>query len=101
MVPQLIRLLTCHQQRHHPSLRHQTPQTQIVHHILDILDAILDTVAALAQSVVLEVQDLKPGVHVFDELRDLQGAGVVAEGYGVAGKAGLEGVLMREGEGMM
>ena len=59
-------------------LPHQPPQTKIIHHILDILDAILDAIAALAQDIVLEVQNLESGVHVFDELADLQWAAVVA-----------------------
>lgn len=59
-------------------LRQQTPQTKIVHHILDLLDAVLNPVTALPQRVVLEVEDLEAGVHVFDELRDLQRAAVVA-----------------------
>ena len=70
-------------------LRHQPPQTQIIHHVLDIFDSILDPIAAFAQGVVLEVEDLEAGVHVFDESCDAWGEEVVAEGYGVAGEAGL------------
>lgn len=67
------------------SLRRQPSQTKIVHHILDLLDTVLDAVAALAQSVVLEVEDLEAGVDVFDELADLHRLAVVALGHGVAG----------------
>lgn len=56
----------------------QAAQAQIVDHILNFLDAVLDAVAALPQRVVLEVEDLEAGVDVFDELCDLQGTAVVA-----------------------
>ena len=56
----------------------QAAQANVVNHVLDLFDAILDPVAPLPQRVVLEVQDLEAGVHVFDELRDLQRTAVVA-----------------------
>lgn len=71
-------------------LGHKTSEAQIVHHILDFLDAILDTVRPLTKRVVLEVQDLEPGVEVLDELCNVNRTGVVALGDTVASKTGLQ-----------
>ena len=60
-------------------LHHQPSQTKIVHHILNVLHAVLDSVAAFPQSVVLEVENLETSVDVFDELTDLQRTPVVAQ----------------------
>ena len=49
----------------------QAAQADVVHHILHLLDPVLDPIASLPQRVVLEVQDLEPGVDVLDELRNL------------------------------
>ncbi len=65
-------------------LREQAPQTQIVHHILDLLDTILDAIAALAQNIILQVQNLETSMHVLDELCDPQRTTMVAEGDAVA-----------------
>jgi hypothetical protein len=51
-------------------LRHQVPQRQIIHNILDILDPVLQTITAAAQAVVLEVEHLEASVQVLDELVD-------------------------------
>jgi hypothetical protein len=76
-------------------LGQQASQAEVVHHVLDFLDAVLDAVAALAQTVVLEVQDLEAGKDVFDELGDLRWPAVVAEGDGVAGETGLWSMLVK------
>jgi hypothetical protein len=50
--------------------RNQIPQGQVVHHILDILELILEAIGSLSQSVVLQVQHLEAGVQVPDETTD-------------------------------
>lgn len=70
-------------------LGQQIPQRQVIHHVLDVLDAVLEAVAPAAQDVVLEVEDLEAGEDVLDELVDEQWALVVAERDGVAREAGL------------
>jgi hypothetical protein len=70
-------------------LRHQVPQRQVVHHILNVLDPVLQPIAAAAQAVVLEVEHLETRMQVLDELVDEQRALVVTESNGVACKAGL------------
>lgn len=39
--------------------------------------AVLDTVAALAQDIVLQVQELEPSEHFLDEVANLHGTGVI------------------------
>jgi hypothetical protein len=51
-------------------LRHQIPQRQIIHDVLDILDPVLQAIATATQAVVLEVEHLEPSVQVLDELVD-------------------------------
>ena len=70
-------------------LGHQIPQRKIIHDILNVLHPVLEPVAAAAQAVVLQVEDLEAGEQVFDELVDQQRTLVVAEGDGVACEAGL------------
>jgi hypothetical protein len=70
-------------------LRHQIPQRQVIHHVLDILDPVLQPVAAAAQAVVLEVKNLETGVQVLDKLVDKKRSLVVAQSNGIASKAGL------------
>jgi hypothetical protein len=70
-------------------LRQQVPQRKIIHDILDILHPVLEPVAAAAQAVVLQVEDLEAGEQVLDELVDQQRALVVAERDGVACETGL------------
>jgi hypothetical protein len=53
-------------------LRHQIPQREIIHDILHILDPVLQPVAAAAQAVVLEVEDLETSMQVLDKLVDEQ-----------------------------
>jgi len=59
-------------------LRHQVPQREVVHDILYILDPVLQPVAAAAQTVVLEVENLEASMQVLDELVDEERALVVA-----------------------
>jgi hypothetical protein len=66
-------------------LPQQASQTQIIHHILYILDPVLDAITALPQNIVLEVEDLEAGMHVFDELADLQWTPIVTQSHAVAG----------------
>jgi hypothetical protein len=70
-------------------LWHQVPQRQVIHDILDVLDPVLQPVAAAAQAVVLEVEDLEARMQVLDELVDEQRSLVVAERDSVASKASL------------
>lgn len=42
--------------------------------------AVLDTVAALAQDIVLQVQELEPSEHFLDEVANLHGTGVITQG---------------------
>src|SRR5262249_22967438 len=63
-----------------PLLRgNQIPQRQVVHHVLDLLDGVLDGVHALPQDVVLEVEHLEASVQVLDEAADAHGHGGVAK----------------------
>ena len=68
--------------REHSSLLllgEQAPQAEIVNHILNLLDLVLDAIATLAQRVVLQVQDLEPSVHLLDELGNLHRPPVITE----------------------
>jgi hypothetical protein len=67
-------------------LRQQTSQAEIVDHILDLLDLVLDTIAPLPQRIVLQVQDLESSVHILDELGNLHRPPVVAESDRVPGQ---------------
>lgn len=42
--------------------------------------AVLDTVAALAQDIVLQVQELEPSEHFLDEVANLHGSSVITQG---------------------
>ena len=75
-------------------LGQQVSQRKIVHDILHVLDPVLESIAAAAQAVVLEVEDLESRKQVLDKLVDENGALVVSERDGVAGKARLEAVSM-------
>lgn len=66
----------------------QTPEAQIVHNVLDPLDLVLYAVSALADDVILEVEQLEAGEEVLDEGADGEGKLEVAEGDGVCGEAG-------------
>jgi hypothetical protein len=70
-------------------LRHQVPERQIVHHVFNVLNPVLQPVATAAQAIVFEVENLEARMQVLDELVDEQRALVVAESDGVACKAGL------------
>ena len=70
-------------------LRQQPSQAKIVHHILHILDAVLDAVASFSQSIILQVQYLEAGMHVFDELADLQWSAIISQSHAVAGETCL------------
>lgn len=54
----------------HGLLRNEVSQRQIVHHVLDLAHLVLDRVAASAESVVLQIQKLKAGKEILDELAD-------------------------------
>lgn len=60
--------------------RYQPSQTEVVHDILHLFDAVLDPVRPSSEDVVLEIQQLKPSVDIFDELGDLQRSRVVSQG---------------------
>lgn len=75
-------------------LRQQATKTKIVHHVLHLLHAVLNTIAPLPQGVVLQVEDLEPSMDVLDELCDLQWAAVVTQSDRVARKACL-GMISR------
>jgi hypothetical protein len=68
-------------------LRQQTPQAEVVNHILNLLDLVLDAIAALPQRIVLQVKNLEPSMHVLDELGNLHRPPVVAESDRVPGQA--------------
>lgn len=52
-------------------LRRQTSQTKIVDYVLNILHTILDAITAFPQAVILQIQYLKAGMYILDELRYL------------------------------
>lgn len=62
-------------------------QGEIVEDVLNALDVVLDGVGALAQNVVLEVEQLEARKEVLDKGADGQGQVKVAEGDGVGGQA--------------
>lgn len=49
---------------------------------------VLDPITPPAQRIVLQVQDLEPGVHVFHEIADLQWPREISQGHRVDGQAG-------------
>lgn len=53
------------------SFRKQATQAEIINYILHFLDTVLDTVTALTENIVLEVENLKASMNVLDELADL------------------------------
>lgn len=60
--------------------RDQVAQGQVVDHILDLLDVVLDPVRLPTQLVVLEIKKLKAGVDVLDKVADLDSKLMVAKG---------------------
>lgn len=62
-------------------LRKQSTQAQVIDHILNLLDAVLDAITTLPQRIVLEIEYLEAGMDVLDELRNLQRSTVVAKGH--------------------
>ena len=76
---------------------HEAPQTQIVDHVLNPLDIILDSIGTLAQNIVLEVEDLEPGEQVLDKRANNERHVKVTEGNGVGGQA--RQILRQVGEG--
>lgn len=62
----------------------QATKAQIVHHILDFLHLVLDDITALAQDVVLQVQNLEASMDVLDEPTDLMRAVVITQSDGIA-----------------
>lgn len=73
-------------------LREQAAQAQVIDHVLDLLDAVLDPIAALSQRIVAEVEDLEAGMDIFDKLCDLWRAAIIAQGDRVPCKARLSDV---------
>lgn len=76
----------------------QAAQAQVIDDVLDPLDIILDGIRALAQDVVLEVQQLEPGEQILDEPADNEGQLKVAVGDGVGGQTGELVSQVRQGE---
>ena len=70
-------------------LGQQVPQRQIVDNVLHILDSVLQSVAAAAQAIVLEVEDLETRVQVLDELVDEKRTLVITKSDGVTCKTCL------------
>lgn len=76
----------------------EAPQTQVVDDVLDPLDVVLYAVGALADDVVLEVEQLEAGEEVLCEGADDEGQLEVAEGDCVCGEAGEVRGEVCEGE---
>lgn len=72
-------------------LWHQSSQTEIVDHILNLLDTVLDAIRPLTKRIVLEVQNLEAGMDMLDEFGNRDWARVIALSDAVAGKTGLVG----------
>lgn len=66
----------------------QAPKAQIIHNVLNPLDLVLYAVCALANNIVLEVEQLEPRKEVLDEGADGEGELEVPQGDGVCGEAG-------------
>lgn len=79
-------------------LRNQAAKREIVDNVLHALHVILYSVDALAEDVVLEVQQLEPGEEVLDETADLDREGEVAQRDRVGGQAGELARHVGEGE---
>jgi hypothetical protein len=60
-------------------LGQQASQAEVIDHVLDLLDLVLHTVTALAQRVVLQVQNLEASVHFLNELGNLHRAPVISQ----------------------
>ena len=67
--------------------RNQVPQRQVIHHVFNLLDVVLDAVDTLSELVVLQVEQLEASVDVLDEGADAHGQLAVSQGHGVDGKA--------------
>lgn len=70
-------------------LGQQVPQREIIYNILHILDPVLQSVAAAAQAVVLQVENLEASEEVLDELIDEERTLVVTKSDRIACKASL------------
>lgn len=70
-------------------LRQQIPQRKIIHNILHILDSVLETIAAAAQAVILQIQNLEAGEQVLHELVDQYGTLVVTKRNSIACQSSL------------
>jgi hypothetical protein len=66
-------------------LRQQAPQTQIIYHILHLAHLVLNTITPLPQNIILQIQNLEPGMHVLDEPANSQWTAEVPQCDGVAG----------------
>lgn len=60
-------------------LRQQPPQTKIINHILDLLNLILNPIAPLPERIILEIQNLKPGMHILDKPRNLYRPSIIPQ----------------------
>jgi hypothetical protein len=78
-------------------LGYQIPQREIVDYVFHILDPILQSVAAAAQAVVLEVEDLETRVQVLDELVDEKRTLVITESDGITCEACLPLLALMKG----
>jgi hypothetical protein len=78
-------------------LGYQVSQREIVHYILHILDPVLQPVAAAAQAVVLEVEDLETRVQVLDELVDEKRTLIITESDGITCEACLPLLALMKG----
>lgn len=56
----------------------QPADREVVNHLLDLLDVVLEAVVALPQGVVLQVEQAEARVQLVDEVGDSQGPGVVS-----------------------
>ena len=60
-------------------LWHKAPQAQIIDHLLDLLDLVLDTITSPPQAIVFQVQNLEAGVQLIHKLADLEWSCEVTE----------------------
>lgn len=49
----------------------QPPQTQIINHILHLLNPILYPITPLPQTIILQIQNLEPRMHILNKLSNL------------------------------
>lgn len=69
----------------------QPADGQVVDHLLDLLHVVLEAVVALAQGVVLQVEQAESRVQLVDEVRDADGTVVISRRHAVYRQPRLEG----------